>query len=82
MFEGVDAAAVAVAPVNSNGVVAHRLHVHHLERGLCTSGKGDGSMGGVCGRRAVRAGADGAGALIAQVAQSVLAVYGRPSSRS
>src|SRR2546425_430181 len=72
MFEGVDAAAVAVTPHNPDSVMAHRLHVHHFERRRIHL-KRPGIDGGRLGHSAVRAAAYGAGAMVAKVAQSVFA---------
>ena len=56
MLPGVQARRVAVAPVDADGVVAHRLDAQHLQRGFIHLKRGGGI--GLARRRAVRAGAD------------------------
>src|ERR1035437_5880871 len=67
----VRSAVVAVAPVDPNGVVAHRFHAEHLERRL-EHGERIVRLGRAWGG-AVGAGAGGAGALVAQVSEAVIA---------
>src|SRR5579872_4308127 len=71
MFVGVDSSAVAVTPDNADGVIAHRLHFYHLERWLVHlkgRGRGFGRR-----RRAVRARAGRARAVIAKIGEAVAA---------
>src|ERR1019366_2759639 len=68
---GVDAGIVAVAPVDPDGVVAHRFHGEHLERRL-EHREWIVRLGRAWGG-AVGAAARGAGALVAQVDEAVIA---------
>src|SRR6516164_593081 len=72
VFERIDAGRVAVAPVNANGVTANRFDSHHFQPGLVHLERVFPL--GLARRRAVRAGATRAGALVAQVLESVFAV--------
>src|ERR1700682_809609 len=66
---------MTVAPFNSYRVVAHRFDVQHLERGLeHLKGSRGGRIIALPRLGAVRPGAGGAGTLVPQVAQRILAV--------
>src|ERR1019366_9117111 len=68
---GVDAGVVAIAPVDANRVVAHRFDGEHFQRRF-EQGERIVRLGWARGR-AVGAGARGAGALVAQVHEAVIA---------
>src|SRR5690348_3748120 len=71
MFVRVDSGAVAVAPDNANGVIAYRLHVHHLERRFVQlKGRGRRFGGRGC---AVRTRAGSARAVVPQITENVAA---------
>lgn len=77
VIEGINARAMAVAPMYANGIRAHRFGIQHFERRLEHLER-VGSRGGLVGfrfarRRAMRAGAGCAGALIAKIDESVIA---------
>src|SRR5450432_2911659 len=80
MVVGINAGIVAVAPIDADGVVAHRFHTQHLQRGLEHLKRivrlRRSFAFGRSGRGTVGAGARGAGALVAQVRQPVLAMVG------
>ena len=65
VFVGINPGIVAVVPIDANGVAAYRLDAEHGRRGLVHLKR--------IGRRAMRAGAPRAWALVAQQPQAVLA---------
>src|ERR1039457_1111128 len=71
----VQACRVAVAPVDADGVVAHRLDAPHLQRGLVHLKRGGWARRALrlAGRRAVRARASGAWAFVAQIVDAIFA---------
>ena len=77
IVERVDPRAVAVGPIYTYRVSAHRLDIQHLKRGRVHLERVRGlgrSIAGLLRRGSVRAGAGGAGTLVAQVAQFVIAM--------
>ena len=74
MLVGIDAGLVPVAPVDADGVVAHWLHASIFSAGLnIWNGIRGRPSARLARRRAVRARASRAGALVAQVLETVLA---------
>jgi len=77
IVERIDPRSMPVAPIYADGVTAHRFDVQHLKRGckhLERVGRLGRSVVGLLRRSAVRAGTGGAGTLVAQVAQFVIAM--------
>src|SRR5947209_15865359 len=73
MIVRVDACVVAIAPENSDGVVAHLLHAVHLEGGLVHLKRVRLlRVVALLWHRTMRSGAAGAGAFVAQIRDRVL----------
>src|ERR1035438_8158899 len=74
VIERINPGVMTVAPFNPDSVVAHLLHIQHLERRLehwkC---RGWSGVIAFLRRCAVRSGASGARTLIAQITQRILA---------